>query len=74
MYELFCILQLPEHMDEANKFHSQKEHLRAMEMLNEVKIKCRKRQAWVKIIINILISLGLPPEVIVIEETLEHPL
>jgi hypothetical protein len=49
------------------------ERVRAMEKLNEVKVRCTKKQTWVKIIINILISLGLPPRIIIIEEASAHP-
>jgi hypothetical protein len=74
MYELFCVLQLTEHVVEATECHNQMERVRAMEKLNEVKVRCTKKQTWVKIIINILISLGLPHRIIIIDEASAHPL
>lgn len=59
-------------MVESNGEHYQLEHPLLMETLKEVKVNCERQYMWVQEIINILITFGISPEIIIVKESQMH--
>ncbi|KAF7081978.1 hypothetical protein CFC21_085869 [Triticum aestivum] len=66
------LLEEPKEVVESNGDHYQVEHP-LLETLKEVKVNCERQYMWVQEIINILITFGISPEIIIVKESQMHP-